>query len=83
MFVPPDLHIGPLSQTVIYATPPTVCVRRVGVNDDWELSGLLESHVIVEIRPDINEVLAQGVEPGLRPMLTTIFEYARPAWDGF
>ena len=71
--VPPDFHICPVDQTVVNTPPPAVSVRRVSVDDDRELAGFRESGMVVEVRPDVYEVLAWCGKPVLSPTLASVF----------
>ena len=78
-----DLNIGPLHEPIIYPAYPAIRVRGVGVDDDRSLGGSRQPHVVVQVRPDVCEILARRVEPNLGTVWAPIFHDTCPCRDGF
>ena len=61
MFVSADLHICPVHKPVVNPPPPAVGVCWVGIDDDGFLPSSSQRLMVIEVRPDVGEVLPRRV----------------------
>ena len=59
-----SVTLCPLNESVVDPTPPAVRVRWVSIDDDRLLIRSGQRRVVVEVRPDIGEVLPRRIKPG-------------------